>query len=211
MPINLMLDHVWISIVIAGVMPPILYVAFRIRRRGGKFVIADLRNAVLIGLIPTALLLLLQVAVLTRKLENEQAPPQQSISAPTVADAELTVLAGQWHPNTAEELIDKVSGLTDVERENAIKNDLGLLVEVEGEVWDVTENAFDNSVQVAIILSSDNDSMAFVDHRMAFAESASATWTPRLRTYQKGSRIRAVGALKNIRPGYVSLELYTLK
>ena len=204
MPIDLVLDHVWISIVIAGVMPSILYVAFRIRRRGAKFAIADFRNALLIGLIPTALLLLLQVAVLTRKLETAQAPPQQSISAPSAAEAELAVPAGQWHPSTAEELIDKVSGLTDVERENAIKNDLGLLVEVEGEVWDVTEDTFDNAVSVAIFLSSPN-------HSMAFVKSASETWTPRLRTYRKGSRIRAVGAIKDIRPGYVLLELYTLK
>ena len=211
MPIDLLLDHVWISILVAGVLPPVFYVAFRIRRRSARFVLADLRDSLLAGLVSVVLLLLLQVAVLTRELKTAQTTQQRLTSASTTKNEELAVPAIQWHPNTAEELIDKVSGLTDVERENTTKNDLGLLIEVEGEVWDVTENAFDNSVMVAVILSSHNNSVAFADHRMAFVESASDTWTSRLRAYQRGSRIRAVGVIERIGLGTVSLELRELK
>lgn len=209
MPIDLLLDHVWISILAAGVMPPVLYAAFRIQRRGGRVVLTDLRDAVLIGLSTTVPLLLLQVAVLTRELETTRTSLQHSLSTSSTLSKEPTDFVGQWHPNTAEQLINKVGGLTTLERKNVIKNDLGLLIEVEGEVWDVSELNFDDGLTVAVLLPNEN--MVFDGHKMAFVESTSEIWIPRLLTYQKGSNIRVVGVIEDIHPGLLSLKLHELK
>ena len=135
MPINLLLDHHWMAILISTLVPPLLYAAIQYLRTGARFGFEDLWIALTIGLIPAVLLLSLTVSVLNRELDKTRPEAQISTISPISGnDGSIDPVPQEeaWHPNTVEQLMAKISGLTDVERRNAIKNDLGLLIEIEG-------------------------------------------------------------------------------
>ncbi len=209
MPINLWLDHPWIAILISTVVPPLLCVIIQYSRKVGRFRRGDLWDALAVGLVPAVLLLSLTVGVLNRELETLRAASQHSNSSQNaIPDQSIKLIRQEgfledaWNPHTIEQLMAKISGLTDEEREDAIENDLGLLIEVEGKVSDVSEYEVVDEISVRIEMGDGNT---------AFARSGSKFWKPRLRAYPRGADIRVVGSIRDVRERIVWVELVELK
>lgn len=105
-----------------------------------------------------------------------------------------------FSPKTSAELVAKLKGLTEIQAERIAEPYLGLWLEEEGVVTDISKESL--SDQIAVYMFEDKPGLA-----LYFDAS---TWGAQVGSFDVGDRISAIGKIKSIQrtwdSGIVSLE-----
>ena len=208
-PVRFALDHSWITIPIGIIGPGIGAALFEYLRLGREFDATSIW-VVLAGSTAIAVCLLsVRVRALTMALEQSRSSitiPERRTVAPE-GDTRPPPCDGSFPANrtpepvnrskprclrTPEELVAMTEGVTSVELDSAAKDQIGLWLEVNGEirgVWDYRPN---RGVSAMLILSSG---------ALVYVNSDSDIWNKTIVAAKVGDRICADGMIDKI--GYL--------
>ena len=110
-------------------------------------------------------------------------PASQNLTAPQIDGRDFS-------PRTPAELLASVEGLTEIAAESASQRHIGLWLKVKGNVLNVREDGFDNTITVFL-----NESISQKGMHLEFDANR---WGARLRTLDIGDMISAVGKIESI-------------
>ena len=191
-------ERYWVSVAIAAGLPSVLAGIVEYVWTKGVSGLAPIAFALIGGLGAMAVLRFVQEREplqLTVVHEHSQTPhPPESHRPPA------SLLAGKdFSPRSPAELVASVEGLTEIAAERASKRHMGLWLEVEGSVLDVSSLPFDSTISVHLKESKDEATL--------FLDFNSSRWARLLSSLDVGDRISAIGEIESIsRHGSISLK-----
>ena len=214
MPMRVVLDHVFLSALVTAVAPGFFHAV--ILYFLGEINIANIMVSLVAGLLTATLLLSLKVREQNHQLGQAQTPVstpfpnpmlQPDEAAPILSSSpptdEATILAPyhldtarRWYPYTTNDLVGKIQKLTDVERESAIENDIGLCMRIVGEIRNVHRNEFSflYGEEFRATIKLPNGVLVSI-------ETKSEPWNGILRASKIGETVEVIGVIKDVLQG----------
>ena len=161
----------------------------------------------LAGLIVAVALLSLKVRELSRTggetQATEVAPSENEVAVTTAKDPLWPYsldTARPWSPFTTEELVGKVTGITDAQAQEAIKDELGKWLRVRGNIRNVHQSSGDIDAVVAL-----------TTRIRVFLSADSKPWTDILLNSKIDDEIEAIGPITRVDPaGWIEVEVRQL-
>ena len=212
--LDYVLDHVLVTILASVMVPGLAYAVIQYFRGEGS--IASILVAIAAGVIAATIHLWLKVRKVrkqSKKLEQAQTlgtipipnpilePDGAEIPAPYHLDT-----TRRWYPYTTNYLVGKIQNLTDVERESAIKNDIGRCMRIVGEIVNVNRNDFSfiDGEEFRATITLPNGILVSI-------ETKSEPWNGILHASKIGEPVEVIGVIKDVlRGGYIMLEVHEL-
>lgn len=207
--VDIVRDNMWLTVLVATVGPGLITALIQYVLPGEEIGIIAILVALIGGGGAAVILLSLRVRDLDEALGLSRSPELLSSpdEKPEVDEAEFMPPyhldhKRPWSPRRTQELVDRVRGLTDVARQEAVKDDIGRWLRIRGTILNVRDAGYDRTVSATIELTNRVN---------VIAAAEIDPWKSILHASKIGDEIEVIGPITDIgsfgSEGFISIRV----
>ena len=202
--VDIVRDNMWLTVPVATVGPGLITAVIQYALPGKEIGIIPILLALIGGGVAAIILLFLRVRDQDKALGLLRSPERLSPpdEKPEVDEAEFMPLyhldrERPWSPRKTQELVDRIRGLTDVARQEVIKEDIGRWLRIRGTISNVRDEGDDRAATT----------IELTNGVYVIATAESDPWRSILRASRIGDEIDVIGPITNILGGFIFLRV----